>query len=94
MALFNFFHETEADSAYDKGPIRYFDAYRLTNKGGASYHHFFDSIHTYIYIYIFVIKVSSLNQRKFCLEHNLLTLFDMGFFEPSALGGGGMRVPS
>ena len=52
MALFNVFHETEADSAYDKGPIRYFDAYRLKNKGGASYHHFFDSIHTYIYIYI------------------------------------------
>ena len=50
MALFNVFHETEADSAYDKGPIRYFDAYRLKNKGGASYHHFFDSIHTYIYI--------------------------------------------
>ena len=45
MALFNVFHETEADSAYDKGPIRYFDAYRLKNKGGASYHHF------YIYIY-------------------------------------------
>ena len=98
MALFNFFHETEADSAYDKGPIRYFDAYRLTNKGGASYHHFFDSIHTYIYIYIyiFVIKVPSLNQRKFCLEHNLLALFDMGFFEPSALrrGGGGLRARS
>ena len=54
MALFNVFHETEADSAYDKGPIRYFDAYRLKNKGGASYHHFFDSIHTYIYIYIYI----------------------------------------
>ena len=54
MALFNFFHETEADSAYDKGPIRYFDAYRLTNKGGASYHHFFDSIHTYIHTYIYI----------------------------------------
>ena len=91
MTLFNFFHETEADSAYDKGPIQYFDAYRLTNKGGASYHHFsIRCIHTYIYIYIYVIKVPSLNQRKFCLEHNLLTLFDMGFFEPSVffLGGG------
>ena len=54
MALFNVFHETEADSAYDKGPIRYFDAYRLKNKGGASYHHFFDSIHTYIYINIYI----------------------------------------
>ena len=53
MALFNFFHETEADSAYDKGPIRYFDAYRLTNKGGASYHHFsIRYILTYIHIYI------------------------------------------
>ena len=52
MALFNIFHETEADSAYDKGPIGYFDAYRLTNKGGASYHHFsIRYIHTYIYIF-------------------------------------------
>ena len=54
MALFNVFHETEADSAYDKGPIRYFDAYRLKNKVGASYHHFFDTIHTYIYINIYI----------------------------------------
>ena len=45
MALFNFFHETEADSAYDKGPVWYFDAYRLTNKGGTSYQHFSDSIY-------------------------------------------------
>ena len=52
MALFNFFHETEADSAYDKSPIRYFDAYRLTNKGGASYYHFsIRYIHTYTYTY-------------------------------------------
>ena len=85
-----FFHETGADSAYDKCPIRYFDAYGLTNKGGASYYHFFDTYtYIYIYIYIFVIKVLSLNQRKFCQEHNLLTLFDMGFFEPSAMGRGG-----
>ena len=42
-----------------------------------------------MYIYFFFIKVPSLNQRKFCLEHNLLTLFDMGFFEPSALRWGG-----
>ena len=45
MALFNFFHETETDSAYDKGPVQYFDAYRLTDKGGASYQHFSDSIY-------------------------------------------------
>ena len=50
MALSNFFHETEADSAYDKGPVWYFDAYRLTNKGGTSYQHFFDSIYIYIYL--------------------------------------------
>ena len=43
----------------------------------------------HIFLFIFVIKVPSLNQRKFFLEHNLLTLFDMGFFEPSALRGGG-----
>ena len=49
-----FFHETEADSAYDKGPARYFGAYRLTNKGGTSYEH----------IYIFVRKAPSLNQKK------------------------------
>ena len=48
MALFIFFHKTEADSAYDKGPIQYFDAYRLTNKGDASYQHFFDLIHIHI----------------------------------------------
>ena len=75
MALFNFFHETEADRAYDKGPIRYFDTYGLINKGGASYQHF-----PIRYTYIFVRKIPSLNQRKFCLEHNLLILFDMGFF--------------
>ena len=66
-----------------------FDTYRLTNKGGVSYHHFsIRYIHTYISIYFFI-KVPSLNQRKFCLEHNVLTLFDMSFFEPSVLGGGG-----
>ena len=48
MVLFNFFHETEPESAYDKGPIRYFDAYKLTNKGGASYQHFYDSIYMYL----------------------------------------------
>ena len=57
MALFNFFHETGADSAYAKGPMRYFDTYRLTNKGGASYHHFsIRYIHTYIYINFFLLK--------------------------------------
>ena len=48
MALSNFFHETKADSAYDKGPVWYFDAYRLTNKGGTSYQHFFDSIYIFV----------------------------------------------
>ena len=32
-----------------------------------------------------------MNQIKFCLEHNLSTPFDMGFFEPSAGGGGGLN---
>ena len=65
MALFNFVHETEADSAYDKGPIRYFDAYRLTNKGGASYHHFsIRYIHTYIYIYIYICSEKILKSEK------------------------------
>ena len=58
MALFNFsLHEREADSAYDKGLLRYFDAYRLTNKGRASCQHLFDLI------YIFR-KAPLLNQTK------------------------------
>ena len=85
MALFNLFHETEADSAYDKGLVRYFDAYRLTNKGGTSYQYFSNSI------YIYITKAPSLNQIKFCLEHNLSILFDIGFFEPSA--GEGHEAP-
>ena len=52
MALSNFFHETKADSAYDKGPVWYFDAYRLTNKGGTSYQHF--SIR-----YIYLLEIES-----------------------------------
>ena len=34
-----------------------------------------------------------MNQITFCLEHNLSTLFDMGFLEPSAVGGGGHEGP-
>ena len=67
MVLFNFLYETEADSAYDKGPIRYFDAYRLTNKGGASYHHFsirymHTCIHAYMHTYIhtYIVNLSEL----------------------------------
>ena len=52
MALSNFFHETEADSAYDKGPVWYFDAYRLTNKGGTSYQYCFDR-------YIYLLEIES-----------------------------------
>ena len=59
MALFNFSsRETKADSVYDKGLLRYFDVHRLTNKGGTSYQHFFDSI-----LHIFR-KALSLNQTK------------------------------
>ena len=61
MALFNFFHETEADSAYDKGPVRYSHAHRLTKKGGTSYRYFSDSIYIYIYIYIFSLAAMGLS---------------------------------
>ena len=78
MALFNFFHETEADSAYDKGPIRYFDAYRLTNKSGASYHHFsIGYIDAYIYIYIYI-YIGSVN---FLCSHRVCASFHFGLSE-------------
>ena len=67
MALINFsLCETEPDSAYDKGPLRYFDTYKLTNKGGASF-----NIFSIRYIY-FLEKLPHWIRQKIFLEHNLL----------------------
>ena len=49
--------------------------YKSAKFGLVSYCHYISLIYIYIYIYVYIyiyfIKVPSLNQRKFCLEHNL-----------------------